>query len=52
MKKIVYALLFMVMIFSFSACVVSARAPRAYWVRGHYNVDPYGYRHWVPGHYR
>ncbi|MBB4108872.1 hypothetical protein [Pedobacter zeae] len=53
MKKMVNALLLLVLALNFSACVVSARAPRAhYWVRGYYVIDPYGHRHWVPGHYR
>ncbi len=52
MKKIVNALLLLVMAINFSACVVSARAPRARWVPGYYVVGPYGGRHWVPGHYR
>lgn len=52
MKKIVNALLLLVLALNFSACVVSASAPRAHWVPGHYNVSPYGGRHWVHGHYR
>jgi hypothetical protein len=52
MKRIVNVLLLLVMAVNFSACVVSARAPRARWVRGHYNIDPHGGRYWVPGHYR
>ena len=34
---------------SFSSCVVSEH--RAGWVPGHYDVGPYGGRHWVAGHY-
>lgn len=52
MKRIVNVLLLLVMAVNLSACVVSARVPRAHWVRGHYNIDPYGGRYWVPGHYR
>ncbi|MCX2495100.1 hypothetical protein OQX63_16535 [Pedobacter sp. PF22-3] len=52
MKRIVNVLLLLVMAVNFSACVVSARVPRAHWVRGYYFVGPYGDRHWVPGHYR
>ncbi|WP_167335412.1 hypothetical protein [Pedobacter kyungheensis] len=52
MKKIVNALLLLVMAVNFSACVVHTRAPRGEWVRGHYVIGPYGGRHWVPGHYR
>jgi len=51
MKRIVNALLLLVMAVNFSACV-SERAPRAHWVRGHYNIGPHGGRYWVPGHYR
>ncbi|MCZ4222610.1 hypothetical protein [Pedobacter rhodius] len=52
MKRIINVLLLLIMVVNLSACVVRTRAPRAYWIPGHYNVGPHGIRHWVPGHYR
>lgn len=50
MKVLKYTWLLAMMVFSLSSCVVRAR--RAGWVPGHYEVGPYGGRHWVRGHYR
>lgn len=50
MKTIKQALLGVLIAASFASCVVVAR-PAHPWVRGHWEVGPYGGRHWVPGHY-
>jgi len=49
MKSIRNLALLLLMAASFSSCVVRTR--RAGWVPGHYDVGPYGGRHWVRGHY-
>ena len=51
MKKIKYLLILVAMAsgLNMSSCVV--RAHSGVYVRGHYEVGPYGGRHWVPGHY-
>jgi hypothetical protein len=49
MKTIKHFALLLLVAVSFSSCVVRER--RAGWVPGHYDVSPYGGRHWVGGHY-
>lgn len=49
MKTIKNLALLLFMVASFSSCVV--RTHHAGWVPGHYDVGPYGGRHWVRGHY-
>ncbi|HTH81408.1 MAG TPA: hypothetical protein VL490_00650 [Mucilaginibacter sp.] len=49
MKTIKHFALLLLVAASFSSCVVRER--RAGWVPGHYDVGPYGGRHWVGGHY-
>ncbi len=49
MKTLKYFILIAVSAVSLSSCVVRERG--GLYVRGHYNVGPYGGRHWVPAHY-
>gem|GEM_PF-1308636 len=45
------ALLALVISASFASCVVVAHPVHRRWVRAHWEVGPYGGRHWVRGHY-
>jgi hypothetical protein len=50
MKALKHGLLALVIALSFASCVVAVR-PAHPWVRAHWEVGPYGHRHWVRGHY-
>ena len=53
MKAIMIALLSISLTAGLTSCVVRERSPGPgyVWVRGHYDVGPYGGRHWVRPHW-
>ncbi|MDR3680343.1 MAG: hypothetical protein P4L41_10295 [Flavipsychrobacter sp.] len=50
MKTIKQAVLLLVLATSFASCVVAVR-PAHPWVRAHWEMDRFGHRYWVRGHY-